>query len=139
MQDCFRRHPDTYGDELADPGPPDDEESEITGAVEGVAAIASMAPIPDAAPSSPSVASTTSSTDPSPPEPQTQPPAPFSSPTPSDADNHPAHTTDDDASNTARARSAAEQVRDQPGDTGEGEDELVTKEWHDTTKLDEKK
>ena len=137
MQDCFRRHPDTYGDELADPGPPDDEESEIASSV---AEDAPLAPIPDAASSSPSVASTTSSTDPSPPEPQTQPPAPLSSPTPSDVDIHPAHTTtNDDPSKTARTKSAAEQVGDQPEDTGEGEDELVTKEWHDTTKLDEKK
>ncbi len=141
MQDCFRRHPDTYGDELADPGPPDDEESEIAGAVEGVTGDASIAPIFDAAPSSPSlVAPTTSSTDSLPTEPQTPPPATLSSPTPSDTDIHPAPTTnDDDTSKTARAKSATEQVRDENGDTREGEDELVTKEWHDTAKLDERK
>jgi len=140
MQDCFRQHPDTYGDELADPGPPDDIESEIAGAVEGATKDSPLPPIPGAAPSSPpSVAPTTSSTDSSPPESQTPPPATLPSPTPSDADIHPAHTTDDDASKTARARSATEQVGDENADTREGEDELVTKEWHDTTKLDEKK
>lgn len=141
MQDCFRQHPDTYGDELADPGPPDDEESAIAGAVEGVSVDTPLASIPDAAPSSPSsIVPTTSSTDAFATESQTPPPATLSAPTPSDADIHPAHTTnDDDASTTARAKSAAEQVRDQHGDTGEGGDELVTKEWHDTTQLKEKK
>jgi len=135
MQDCFRQHPDTYGDELADPGPPDDEEAEIAGSV---AEDSPLAPIPDTAPSS--TPFTTSSTDSSPPESQTQPPATLSSPTPSDTDIHPAPTTnDDDTSKTARAKSATEQVRDENGDTREGEDELVTKEWHDTANLDERK
>jgi len=140
MQDCFRQHPDTYGDELADPGPPDDEESEIAGAVEGVAEDAPLAPVSDVVTSSPSVAPTTSSTDSSAAESQTPLPATLSSPTPSDADIHPAHTTNDsDGSKTARATSATQQVRDEHGDKVEGEDELVTKEWHDTTKLNEKK
>jgi len=138
MQDCFRQHPDTYGDELADPGPPDDEESEIAGAVEGASKDSPLAPIPDAAPSSPNF--TTSPTDSSAAESQTPPPTTLSSPTLSDADIHPAHTTnDDDASKTARAKSATEQVRDEHSDTREGGDELVTKEWHDTTELNEKK
>ena len=136
MQDCFRQHPDTYGDELADPGPPDDEESEIAGVVEG----APLASIPDIDSSSPSsVAPTTSSTNTSTTESHVQPPATLSSPTPSNTDIHPAHTTDnDDASKTARAKSAAEQVRDEHRDTG-GEDELVTKEWHDKTEMDKNK
>jgi len=137
MQDCFRQHPDTYGDELADPGPPDDEGSEIVGGIDASPATLSTAPIPS--PASSSKSSTTSSTDLLAAEPQTQPPATLSSPTPSDADIHPVHTTNDDnVSKTARAKDATEQVSDEHSDTGEGGDELVTKEWHDTTKSQEK-
>lgn len=130
MQDCFRLHPDTYGDELANPEPPDDEESDITGAVEG----APLATISDTAPSSPSsIASTSTSTNSSQPESQIPPPPTLS---PSDADINPAHT---DGSRIERAKSAAEEVRDENGDTGEGGEELVTREWLDRTRVEGEK
>ena len=135
MQDCFRLHPDVYGDELADPGPPDDEEPAVAGAVDAaIGGIAEDLPVSNVPVSSnPPLSSSLLSSEPSRPESVTRTPLPetLSTPTPRDADVHPAHTTDDDdAVKTARAKKATEQVkRDHESD---GQEELVPKEWHDT-------
>ena len=144
MQDCFRQHPETYGDELADPGP-DDENSENTGiteavdsAVAGVAEDAPMSSVTDAVPlSQPSSSTIRSSADDS----TRPPPSTTISPTsPSDGNIHPVHNTDDDDdSKTERVRSATAHVKEHHDDTGEGGDDLVPKEWHDTRKMNEEK
>lgn len=147
MQDCFRQHPETYGDELADPGPDDDrpEEVEVTGAVDsavkGIAEDAPISPVPDASAKPEPVAALNASSEDTETLQQTSPPpATLSSPTPTDAEIHPAHTTDDDdALKTARAKSAATQVAQDHKDSGEGGDDLVPKEWHDAKNMKEGK
>ena len=133
MQDCFRQHPEIYGDELADSGPDDGPEEP---GIAGIAETGEDVPVP-AMPDT--VASTRTSVEatssPQATSSTTPPPTTLSSPTSPDAGIHPAHTTDvDDNSKTARAKSATEQVRSQHSDTGEGGDELVPKEWHDSRK-----
>lgn len=140
MQDCFRAHPDIYGDELADPGPDDAEEPGITEAVDSaVTSIAEDVPvstIPSAVqpPSSPISLSKSSE------NPQSSPSAPstLSNPVPQDADRHPAHTSDeDDRLKSQRAKTATEQVAKEHGDQGEGGADLVPKQWHDTRKMND--
>ena len=136
MQDCFREHPDVYGDELADPGPPeDDDEPAIAGAVdaavEGIAEDAPISTITTSAsalvhPSQSSASEADTKT-------RTPPPESLPSPTPPHTNIHPAHTTNDhDAAKGRRAKIATEQAK-QDHETG-GEEELVPKEWHDTRK-----
>lgn len=138
MQDCFRLHPDDYPEELADPGPPEDDEPAIGGAVDvavgGVAEDLPISSIPQPS-DSPSVSSLSEPSDLSGSETKsrnrTPPPETLASPTPSDADIHPSHTTnDDDKAKSAKAKTATEQVR-RDHETG-GQEELVPKEWHDT-------
>ena len=135
MQECFRLHPDIYGDELADPGPPEDDEAAIAGVVDAaVGGIAEDVPVSNVPASSntPLTSSLLSTSEPSRSEsaPRTPPPETLSTPIPRDADIHPAHTTDDDdAGKSARAKKAKAQVkRDYESD---GQEELVPKEWHD--------
>lgn len=138
MQDCFRLHPDVYGEELADPGPPEDDEPAIAGAVDaavdGVAEDLPVSTIP--ASSNPPSTSSLPQTSAAPnsasrSSSSTPPPETLSSPTPSDSGVHPAHTTDDDdAEKSRRAKQATEQVK-KDHDTG-SQEELVPKEWHDT-------
>ncbi|KAL8794402.1 MAG: hypothetical protein Q9195_002989 [Heterodermia aff. obscurata] len=109
MQDCFRLHPDVYGDELADPGPPEeDDEPAIAGAVD--AAVDGIADVPASA--NPPLTSSLSSTSES--SPRTPPPETLSTSTPRDADIHPAPDG---------GAGATEQVKES--------EELVPKEWHD--------
>lgn len=136
MQDCFRLHPDVYGDELADPGPPEDDEPAIAGAVDAaIDGIAEDVPVSNVpASSNPPLTSSLSSTSETPrsdPAPRTPPPETLSTPTPRDADVHSAHTTDDDdAAKSARAKKAKAQVKRDYESAGP--EELVPKEWHDT-------
>ena len=136
MQDCFRLHPDVYGDELADPGPPEDDEPAVADAVDAaVNGIAEDVPVSNVPASSnpPLTSSLSSTSEPSRSKsvPRTPPPETLSTPTPQDADNHPVHTTDDDdAKKTARAKQATRQVKRDHG--SDGQEELVPKEWHDT-------
>ena len=132
MQDCFRLHPDVYGDELADPGPPEDDEPAIAGAVDAaVNGIAEDLPVSNVPASSnpPLTSSLSPTSEPSRSE-SSSPPETLPTPTPRNADVQSAHTTDDDATKTARAKEATEQVkRDHESDAQE---KLVPKEWHDT-------
>ena len=136
MQDCFRLHPDVYGDELADPGPPEDDEPAVAGAVDAVVdGIAEDVPVSNVpASSNPPLTSSLSSTSEhsrSESVSRTPSPATLSTPTPRDADVHPAHTTDEnDAAKSARAKNASEQVK--RDHESYGQEELVPKEWHDT-------
>lgn len=136
MQDCFRLHPDVYGDELADPGASEDDEPAIAGAVDAaVNGIAEDLPVSNVpASSNPPLTSSlspTSEVSRSGSLPRTPPPETLPTPTPRNAEVHPAYTTDDDeAAKTARAKEATEQVkRDHESD---GQEKLVPKEWHDT-------
>lgn len=138
MQDCFRLHPDDYPDELADSGPPEDDEPAIAGAVdaavEGVAEDSPVSSIPRPS-DSPSISSLSeplrASDSETKPTNRAPPPETLSSPTPSDAGIHPANTTnDDDEAKSAKAKAATEQVR--RAHETDGQEELVPKEWHDT-------
>ena len=116
MQDCFRLHPDIYGDELADPGPPEDDESAIAGAVdaavEGIAEDAPISTIPASASALAQPPVKMEQASKSELGTRTPPPETLSSPTPSDTNIHPAHTTDDDdAAKSERAKKATEQVQ----------------------------
>ena len=144
MQDCFRLHPETYGDELEDNGPDDDgpHEAEVAGAVDsavqGVAEDVPMSVAPDAAPS---IASSTAATK-APTEGSTSAqPQVTNSPSASPNGNiPPTHSIDDDeAAKTDRAKRATAQVRKEHNDAGEGGDDLVPKEWHETRKINKAK
>ena len=139
MQDCFRAHPDIYGDELADPGPDDAEEPRITEAVDSaVTSVAEDVPvstIPSAVPPPSSPISLSKSSE-NPQPSSSAPPTPSTLSNP--ADRHPAHTSDDDDDlKSQRAKTATEQVAKEPRDQGEGEADLVPKQWHDTRKLND--
>lgn len=145
MQDCFREHPDVYGDELADSGPEGPDEPEISEAVDSaVSSVAEDVPISTTPStvlppsSSPLISNSSESPTPSPRAPP--PTSTLSNPVPQDADRHPAHTSDDDNSlKRQRANAATKQVAKDHGDQGEDGDELVPKEWHDTRKMNEGK
>ena len=134
MQDCFRLHPEIYGDELANSEPPEDDEPVIAGAID-----AAVEGITEDAPSTTvSISSSATSSIPSSPSKlesesrtRTPPPDTLTSPTPSDSNLHPVHTTnDDDSAKNARAEAATAQVK--KDHETKGEEELVPKEWHDT-------
>ena len=145
MQDCFREHPDIYGDELADPGPDGPDEPEVADAVDSaVASVAEDVPVsttPSAVPppsSSPLLSKP--SENPTPSQGAPPPPSTLSNPVSQDAERHPAHTSnDDDRLKSQRAKAAAKQVASNHRDQGEDGEELVPKEWHDTRKMNEGK
>ena len=143
MQDCFREHPDVYGDELADPGPPeDDDEPAIAGVVDAaVEGFAEDAPISTMATSASALAQPSESSNPaseSKSGARTPPPESLSSTSPPDTNIHPAHTTDDnDAAKRERAKKATEQVKQDHGPGGE--EKLVPKEWHDARQKNDAK
>ena len=148
MQDCFREHPDVYGDELTNPGPdPEDTDETETGiseavdsAIESIAEDAPISTTPSTvSPPSSSTLSPESSKNPAESR-QERHPSTITNPAPLDADRHPAHTSDkDDRIKPDQVRSAADQVKRKPVDLGEGDDELVPKEWHDARKMNEGK
>ena len=101
MQDCFRLHPDVYSDELADPGPPENDDDEpaladaVDAVVEGIAGDAPVSTLPTSASalSQPSESSTQGSRL----EPRTGTP--------------PSDSVDDDAKFFGTAKEATEQVK----------------------------
>ena len=144
MQDCFRLHPETYGDELEDNGPDGDgpDEAEVAGAVDsavqGVAEDVPMSAVPDAAPSI--LSSTAAPKAPTEGPTVSQPQVTNSPSAPPNANVPPTHSIDgDEAAKTDRAKRATAQVREEHNDTGEGGDDLVPKEFHDTRKMNEDK
>ena len=144
MQDCFRLHPETYGDELEDNGPDGDgpDEAEVAGAVDstvqGVAEDVPMSAVPDAAPSiASSTAATKAPTKGSTVSQRQVTNSPSASP---NANILPTQSIEDgEAAKTDRAKRATAQIREEHNDTGEGGDDLVPKEWHDTSKINEEK
>lgn len=144
MQDCFREHPDIYGDELADPEPDGPEQPELAGAVDSaVESVAEDTPVsvtPSVVPPPSESPLPSRSSDSQEQSQRTPPPQTLSNPVPKDADNHPAHTSDDDDRvKIQKAKTAREQVRCEHIDPGENGEELVPKEWHDTRRMNESK